>query len=230
MDNVEQPGAAKSPVRSRGRPRAGAAPDGVDGGVGRDALIDATIELLKTSPPSKITPVVVARYTGVHPSLIRYYFKTRASMLVAVAERVTERFGQQVEAAEDRDSSPRNRLCARIGALIDLNASYPFFHQLIVSEIATSDDPAAREMIAKFTNRGQGAYGSILRSGLADGSFRGMDPGLLYVVVIGMSEFFVSARRQLEIAQGMKIDEEELRAVYKAFVCDLVLNGVTRRD
>lgn len=230
MDNADEPGEIKVPTRSRGRPRAGAAPDGADAAVGRDALIDATIALLKTSPPSKITPVVVARHTGVHPSLIRYYFKTRAALLVAVAERVTERFGQQVEAAEDRDGSPQSRLCARIGALIDLNAAYPFFHQLIVSEIATSEDPAARDMIARFTNRGQGAYGSILRAGLVDGSFRGTDPGLLYVVVIGMSEFFVAARRQLEIAQGMEIDEEELRAVYKAFVCDLVLNGVTRRD
>lgn len=225
----EQP---KARARSRGRPRAAAVEKGAaDTSVGRDALIEATIDLLKTRPPSAITPVVVARATGVHPSLIRYYFRNRASLLVAVAERITEQFSQQVEkAAEQSDGTPRSRLCARIGALIDLNASFPFFHQLFVSEIAMSDDPAALDMVARFTNRGQGAYGTILRAGLVDGSFRGMDPGLLYVVVIGMSEFFVSARRQLEIAQGAPIDEEELRAVYKAFVCDLVLNGITRHD
>ncbi|MEE4455182.1 hypothetical protein [Novosphingobium resinovorum] len=231
MDNEDEPVEPKAPARSRGRPRAGAEGDAPDAGVGRDALIDATIDLLKTSPPSKITPVVVARHTGVHPSLIRYYFKTRAALLVAVAERVTQRFAQEVDAAaQDAASTPESRLCARIGALIDLNASYPFFHQLIVSEIAMSDDPAAHEMIAKFTNRGQAAYGQILRAGLADGSFRGMDPGLLYVAAIGMSEFFVSARRQLEIAQGVAIDEDEMRAAYKAFVCDLVLNGVMKKD
>ncbi|MGE4432169.1 MAG: TetR/AcrR family transcriptional regulator [Sphingobium sp.] len=231
MDNENEPAKIKAPARSRGRPRSGADGAAPDAGVGRDALIDATIELLKSNPPSRITPVVVARYTGVHPSLIRYYFKTRAALLVAVAERVTERFSEQVDAAtQDAASTPQSRLCARIGALIDLNSSYPFFHQLIVSEIAMSDDPAAHEMIAKFTNRGQAAYGQILRSGLVDGSFRGMDPGLLYVVVIGMSEFFVSARRQLEIAQGVEIDEAEMRAAYKAFVCDLVLNGVAKKD
>jgi TetR/AcrR family transcriptional regulator len=232
MAKTDEGGEATVAVRSRGRPRNVAEGTGAqDVSVGRDALIDATIELLKTRPPSAITPVVVARTTGVHPSLIRYYFKNRASLLVAVAERVTEQFSEQVEAAAlVSDGSPRSRLCARIGALIDLNATYPFFHQLIVSEIAPSEDPIAREMIARFTNRGQGAYGAILRAGLVDGSFRGMDPGLLYVVVIGMSEFFASARRQLETAQGMEIDEAELRAVYKTFVCDLVLNGVTSRD
>lgn len=215
------------PVRSRGRPRSNA--EGAGQVVGREALIDATIELLKSNPPSSITPVVVARSIGVHPSLIRYYFKNRSSLLVAVAERVTAHFGAQVEAAAEVDGSPRAKLTARISALIDLNASYPFFHQLMVSEIAASDDPVAQQMIAHFTTRGTNAYGAILRSGLADGSFRGMDPGLLYVVVVGMSEFFLAARRQLEIAQGHSIDEPELRAIYKAFVCDLVLNGVSAR-
>lgn len=228
MMNKAETGIA-NPARSRGRPRG--VPGEGDSVVGKDALIDATISLLKTNPPAAITPVVVARAIGVHPSLIRYYFKNRASLLVSVAQRVSLQLARQVEdAAETSDNSPRSRLCARIGALIDLNAEYPFFHQLIVSEIATSEDPEAQAMIAQFTNRGQGAYGTILRAGLVDGSFRGMDPGLLYVVVIGMAEFFVAARRQLEIAQGSTIDEAELRAVYKAFVCDLVLNGVATRS
>lgn len=230
MEKAGDQDGAKVHARSRGRPRGDGQGKDAEARVGRDALIDAAIDLLKAHPPAAITPVAVARHIGVHPSLIRYYFKNRATMLVAVAEKITERFSRQIEATtEETGSSPRSRLCARIGALIDLNAAYPFFHQLFVSEIATSDDPAAREMVTHFTHRGQGAYGAILRAGLVDGSFRGMDPGLLYIVVIGMSEFFVSARRQLEVAHGAAIDEDELRAVYKAFVCDLVLNGVAAR-
>jgi hypothetical protein len=53
---------AKAPARSRGRPRVGDA--AMDTSVGREALIDATIDLLKDMPPSAITPVLVARTTG----------------------------------------------------------------------------------------------------------------------------------------------------------------------
>ena len=218
---------AKAPARSRGRPSASA--KNVDASVGRDALIDATIELLKNMPPAKITPVVVARAIGAHPSLIRYYFHNRATLLVAVTEKLTQRFAAKFDQSAHSDGTAEERLCARIGAMIDLNATYPFFHQLFAQEIAGSEDPAARTMITQFTNRGTAAYGSVLRAGLADGSFRGMDPSLLYVAVVGMSEFFVSARRQFEIAQGFDVDEAELREAYKAFVCDLVLNGVRSR-
>lgn len=227
MDDSEQP--MTTMVRRRGRPRRTGAGE-PDQAVGREALIDATIELLKTTPPAQITPIAVTRALGVHSSLIRYYFNNRASLLVAVARTLIDRFGQAVEAAAHAaDDTPAARLCARIGRVIDLNASFPHFHQLIVSEIAESADPIGREMIGQLTRRGTTAYASILRGGLADGSFRGMDPALLYVVVVGMAEFFNSALRQLEIAQGGAVAEEEARAAYKAFVCDLVLNGVRVR-
>jgi AcrR family transcriptional regulator len=101
---------AKAPARSRGRPRVGDA--AMDTSVGREALIDATIDLLKDMPPSAITPVLVAR-PEVHPSLIRYYFRNRATLLVAVAEKLVERFAAQFEQSALSEGSPESRLCAR---------------------------------------------------------------------------------------------------------------------
>jgi AcrR family transcriptional regulator len=225
---AEAPTAPVKPARSRGRPRAGA--DDAATTVGRDALIDATIALLKDMPPAAITPVVVARSMGVHPSLIRYYFQNRATLLVAVAERITRQFADEFDLYAQESGTPETRLAGRIRTMVDLNATYPFFHQLFGTEIAGSQDPAARAIITQMTNRGIGAYGSILRGGLGDGSLRAADPGLLYTAVVGMGEFFVSAHRQMEIAQGSPIDERELREAYKTFICDLVLNGLRDRS
>jgi len=215
------------PTRSRGRPKAGA-PD-AERTVGRDSLIDATIDLLKVMPPAAITPSLVARTTGVHPSLIRYYFKNRASLLVAVAERVTQQFAEDMALYARGSGSPESRLAGRICTMIDLNATYPFFQQLFATEIAVSADPAAHGIITQLTHRGIGAYASILRGGQGDGSLRSADPFLLYAAIVGMSEFFVLAHHQMEIAHGAPIDEAELREAYKSFVCDLVLNGLRDR-
>jgi len=215
--------------RARGRPRNNdSAGDG--NAVGKDALIDATIELLRTTPPSAITPIVVARETGVHPSLIRYYFKNRARLLVAVAERMMAQLSTRVEkTAADPASSPRDRLFARIAAIIELNDSFPNFHQLMVNEMGESSDPAARALISQATFNGTTAYGRILSAGVADGSFRDLDPAMLYTVIVGMAEFLPAARHQLEIARGRPIDKEELRATYTNFVCDLILHGISPR-
>lgn len=215
------------PARSPGRPRLAGKENVGNRSVGRESLIEATVELLKTTPPSQITPTVVARSIGVHQSLIRYYFKTRASLLLATAEAMHERFGKQVEAAAAQsDGTPKSRLFARIGAIIDMSATFPFYHQLINLELAGSDDPAATAVVAHTIQRATGAYGSILRAGLADGSFRGTDANLLFATIVGMSEFFLAAHRQLEIGLGTPIDEAEMRGAYKAFVCNLVLNGI----
>jgi len=219
---------AETPVakagRGRGRPRAGA--DDIDTSVGRDALIDATIDLLKQMPPAAITPVVVARAMRVHPSLIRYYFQNRATLLVAVADKITQQYAKDFDLYAQETGTPESRLAGRIRTMIDLNATYPFFHQLFTTEIVPSDDPAARAIITQLTNRGVGAYSSILRAGLGNGSLHAADPGLLYIAIVGMSEFFGSGHRQLEIAQGIDINEAELREAYKQFVCDLVLGGL----
>ena len=100
--------------RSAGRPRSGSQP------VGREALIEVTCELLKSHPPSAVTRALVARHSNVDPSLIRYYFRDRDSLMVAAAESIVARFRSIVAAAYARtDNSARDMLMARIGALLE---------------------------------------------------------------------------------------------------------------
>jgi TetR/AcrR family transcriptional regulator len=207
--------------RAIGRPGAG------NPGVGRDLLIARTCELLRELPPSRVTRAQVARYTGVDPTLIRYYFKDRSSLLMAVAEEVTSQFpGILAEALRKSEQSPQGHLRARIGALLDLNVTYPFFHRLIVEEVMTSKAAAARALLGKLTERGVGAYTAILAAGAKDGSLRSVDSALLFLSIIGVCEFFVAGLPILRIAAADKHDEAAMTARYKSFICDLLLNGL----
>ncbi|WP_267381435.1 MULTISPECIES: hypothetical protein [unclassified Sphingomonas] len=230
MDKAASDDASSERVgaRNRGRPRGESAGNGQ--AVGRDALIDTTIKLLRTIEPKDITPMAVARATSVHPSLMRYYFGTRAGLLVAVAERMMSKVAARVEkAAGTSNGSPRDRLLARIAAIIELNDSFPNFHQLMVSEIAGSKDPLAQALIAQATRSGTSAYSEILAEGVEDGSFREVDPSMLYAAVIGMAEFLPAVRRQLELAYGRTESKQQLRETYTNFVCELVLGGLAVR-
>jgi TetR/AcrR family transcriptional regulator len=195
--------------------------------VGRDGILEKTCELLQQLPPDKVTRAEVARHTGVDPSLIRYYFKDGASLLVAAAEKLMSEFARNLDTAtRQSDNSPRSLLCARVGALFDLIVAHPHFHRLLIEAIAPSNASAAKQMMQEMTERTVAGYDAILAAGESDGSLRRVNPAQLVLAVIGMCEFFVAGLPILRIAMGGKLAEKEAARSYRDFVCDLLLHGL----
>src|SRR5688572_17248082 len=102
--------AAKPPAvtkrRGKGRPHASGAT------VGRDAVVAVTREMLKTTPPSRMSRNDVARAAGIDPALIRYYFGDQNTLLTEVLLQITSEAHQRrelarrgVEASSDRTST-----------------------------------------------------------------------------------------------------------------------------
>ncbi len=222
-----------APRRKVGRPagaRGTGRPKGENATVGRDALIDKACELLKTTQPAEITRAMVARETGVDPSLIRYYFSNRSALLAAAAKRITERYAVMLDEARARsDGSPESSLRERIRALVELMAEYPFFHRLFVEEIMGSDSEDARAVFEAVTARGATGYRAIVGAGVDSGAFREVDTTMLFAAIIGMAEFFKPGTKVIEEARGEAVPEAELRENYTHFICDLVLNGIAKR-
>ena len=207
--------------RAIGRPAAGSQ------GVGRDALIDKTCDLLTELPPNRVTRAEVARHTNVDPSLIRYYFHDRSSLLIAAAEKLSMKFGVMVEEEmREAEATPEGILRARVAAILKFETSYPFFHRLLLEEVMTSKTPAAKKLLNDLTQRGVEAYGKIVNGGVREGSLRKVDTAFLFLAVIGMCEFFVAGMPMLKVALGGKADVKTTGPRYESFVSDLLLNGL----
>jgi TetR/AcrR family transcriptional regulator len=214
--------------RGIGRPRAGDA-----SAVGRDALVAAACELLTHLPPAQVTRSRVARAVNVDPSLIRYYFRDRATLLLAAFDRLTEELLQtSAEILPDSAHAPAHqRLRASVKAMLRLNFRYPHFHQLLIEEVASMPDPVAREHMQRMTGRGLAAYDSILEAGANEHSMRRVDRAFLFVAVLGMAHYFIAGRKVVQEAVGGRAYDEQLLEQYADFVCDLLLNGLAgRRD
>jgi AcrR family transcriptional regulator len=232
---MPKPAARKRPVaksadrslrkrRGIGRPPAG------QHAVGRDALIARTCQMLTFMPPNRITRAEVARHMNVDPSLIRYYFRDRSTLLLAAAEKLTTDFIDILEEEQAQtDPSPAGRLRARVSTQLKLNVTYPFFHRLLIDELLTLDSPAARRFLDELTSRAVSSYGAILEAGLKEGVFRRSSGAFLFLAVIGMCEFFVNGMPILRIALGKDFDERAIGARYREFICELLLNGVKAR-
>jgi TetR/AcrR family transcriptional regulator len=218
----KQTGTAKRKRRTIGRPSSESQ------AVGRDALLAKTCELLRELPPEKVTRAEVARYTNVDPSLIRYYFEDRASLLVAAAEKLTADFAKNLDnAVKHSDNSPRSLLRARVHTLFDLNTEHPYFHRLLLQEIVPSNAPAAKKLMEELTRRAVGGYEAILAAGAKDGSLQRANPAYLLLAVIGLCEFFIAGLPILQIASPTKLDQNTVTREYREFVGELVLNGLS---
>ncbi|MGC3983062.1 MAG: hypothetical protein QM808_17550 [Steroidobacteraceae bacterium] len=209
--------------RSIGRPPASSP------GVGRQALIEKTCELLRTMPPDKVTRAAVARHAKVDPSLIRYYFKERSALLVAATEQITSQFSNVIAKGVATSHSPADLLRLRLETLLSTNLANPFFHRLMVDEIVPSKTAAAKQLLHKVNSRALAGYTSILEAGTKDGSLRQVEPAFLFIAVIGMCEFFLNGLPILKNLLGEDLDEEATTLRYREFVFDLLMNGLSNK-
>ena len=218
------PRAAARKRRGIGRPAAGSQT------VGREALITRTCEMLTELPPNRITRAEVARHMNVDPSLIRYYFRDRSTLLIAAAERLVDTFQRLLdEELAQSDMSAAGRLRARISALLKLNITYPFFHRLMIDELVTLDTPAAVRFVEQLTRDGVAGYTEVIDAGVKDGVFRRTSVPFLFLAVIGMCEFFVNGMPILRIVMGKDFDQRAISARYREFICELLLDGLKTR-
>jgi TetR/AcrR family transcriptional regulator len=226
--NRRPPG--KSTVRSAGKHRGIGRPAAGQQTVGRDALITRTCEMLMLMPPNKITRAEVARHMNVDPSLIRYYFRDRSTLLLAAVARLTAELARLMDDELARsDLTPESRLRARVSALLKLNVTYPFFHRLMIDELVNLDTPAAVHFVEQLTRDGVTGYADIIDAGVKDGVFRRTSVPFLFLAIIGMCEFFVNGMPILRIVMGKDFDQRAISARYREFICELLLDGLKTR-
>jgi TetR/AcrR family transcriptional regulator len=219
---------AARPATPRRRRGIGRPPAGTAHAVGRETLIAKACELLTRLPPSQVTRAEVARSTGVDPSLIRYYFRDRATLMLAAVERLTAEFVHNIEddASLRGNGSPRDQLRARVLSLFRLTYAYPYFHQLIVDEIANMNVPAARKLLQNLSDSGLRSYANIMEAGAQDGSLRRVDNAFLFISIIGMTHFFTTGAAVVKTTIGKREYNDALAEQYGDFICDLLLNGL----
>jgi TetR/AcrR family transcriptional regulator len=231
-------GAAEPAKRKRGRPRLttdAVVSSGKNGSneeaqsVGPEALVDMALGLLAEQPPSEITRASLARHAKVDPGLIRYYFKNRDSLMRTVAESLTQSLQRRASANPPKASlSAPEQIGARVKALLAFKLDNPFYHRLMMEDMARSESGESRALFDDVSQSAIMRYGNFLTEGVKDGSLRKVDPSFLYMAIIGLCDFYVTASPV--ILKGLdKKGRKDTNARYAEFICDILLNGLRPR-
>jgi AcrR family transcriptional regulator len=189
-------------------------------------LIEIACDVLKSKPPSDITRASVAREANVDPGLIRYYFQNRDSLMRMAAETLTQRLQARGAAAAGQPGlSGFEKISERVRALLAFKVENPFYHRLMMEEMAPSQDPESRALFMGIAGAAIERYRKYLEEGANEGEIRQVNPALLYIAIIGLCDYYVIAAPALAPFVG-ETNQDKLMQIYGEFICDLLLNGL----
>ncbi|NIJ07319.1 AcrR family transcriptional regulator [Sphingomonas vulcanisoli] len=204
--------------RGQGRPVSG------KNDVGRERLLAAAEKLLRIMPPARVTISRIAREANADPALIRYYFGSRAALLIAVVDRVTAHAERRAPGQDD----PTEVLADNIRKTVQFVRSAPFMHRLMIDELGQAGGEEARARVRDM-NLDLVAFYRDLFDTDAGSELVGADPLFLYIAILGASDFFSSAEVLIRELMPEGTDMKKLTAGFQDFLAKLVIDGLRKR-
>jgi AcrR family transcriptional regulator len=206
--------------RKRGRPHASQQP------IGREGIIASARALLERLPPHQVTIVRIAREAGVDPALVRYYFSSREELLLSVVENILNTW--TASHTPSATETPAEQLAAWIRGMIDFAGKVRSMQRLMIDECAEAESPRVRKRVRELNARAVQGYAKLFDPNRKD-ALAPADPLLVYIAVIGMSEFFFAGQPMIQPLLPKKTSARALAERYKEFVVGMVLNGLKGR-
>jgi AcrR family transcriptional regulator len=183
--------------RRQGRPAA------QEPSVGREGLLQRTLELLREMPPAELTRAELARRSGVDPTTIRHYFKDRDSLMIAAGAALLEELHSlERSALAAAAPEPRAQLRARIRVFLNFMHANPHFHRMMAEELMSSPSPLVRQAHHNWTSANISEMRELMSQGVGSGDFSDRDGAFIFIMIIGASEFFSNAAPLRRIAFG----------------------------
>lgn len=194
--------------------------------VGRAGIIGSARKLLEKLPPHQVTIKEIARQAGVDPALVRYYFASREELLFAVVENILTTWA--ASHAPPPGGTPAEQLATWIRGMVDFAGEVRSMQRLMIEECAESRSPQVRKRVRELNAAAVAGYARLFDPHHAQPLTRA-DPLLVYIAIIGMSEFFFAAQPMIRPLLPKSTSTATLTDRYKDFIVAMVLNGLKPR-
>ncbi|MEK7946834.1 TetR/AcrR family transcriptional regulator [Pigmentiphaga sp. YJ18] len=197
--------------------------------VGKAAIIDAAIALMKTKTPQELSVLEIATAAGVDPALIRYYFTNKQGLMRAAATHIMDQLQARSQVMLGQDAPLEARIRKRLVLLIEALKDNPRFLQLVLNEIYSHvDTPERIDTLQGVALRGLALSEALLVGRDGDPQLDAIDPRFLHVAFLGLCTFFVDAQPMLKVLFNGEPDAEDLTGRYLDFATRLILHGIVK--
>jgi len=205
--------------RVSGRPMA-------DEAVGRQIIIDTTIQLLKTRSPEQLSILEIANSAGVTRTLVRYYFTDLKGLLAEVTEHLMSQLQERMAVVMRLQGTIYERVHQRLLLRLEFMKEHPHFERLALSEIyyymPSGDTPPSETPLERITRRAMDLTGMLLD----DIPNSTIDSRFLHLVILSVSAFIPTARPLIDNLFGKGPDADRLMDEYLQFISRLLADRI----
>jgi TetR/AcrR family transcriptional regulator len=210
--------------RAPGRPR-----EARGDAVGADAIVRAACALLVQRAPAEITLALVAQTMRIDRSLIRYYYRNRANLMLALAQHLYEQLKTEFRQGKADSGGPEGQMRRHALVLLRFQVQHPYFHRLVMDEVAKSQDAAAMAFMKSFTAEGLSTYRALAEEAVKLPGVAPFDGAFLYLATISLTELFATGAPFLRVAFGDDYDAAAVQRRYERFITSFVVDGLRPR-
>lgn len=169
----------------------------------------------------------IAADAHANKAMLYYYFGNKRRLHRAVLENLFRQLRNGVYEAPSKNKTPRERLREFMTGYFDFLATHPNYPRLVhreAMEATRNFDWIVRQYLRPFHAR----LVSTIKEGIADGSFRAVDPLHMAFSILGMTTSYFAAAPIFSAVAGRQLLAPPALVERKAALLDFIDHGLVR--
>jgi AcrR family transcriptional regulator len=189
-------------------------------------LIDTAAALLTERVSLDVSLGEIAARSHLNSALIKYYFGNKEGLLLAVLEQDTDVAMAALDQLVSLSISAEQKLRLHITGIINSFYKRPYLNRLIHFLLDGGSKDVSLHVSSIFILPMLKAYRAIIDQGIEEGTFKNVDPIMLYYSLVGAADYLFSAAPAVRLLTGESEVSDKTRREYIAHVVETFLNGV----
>src|ERR1700752_1302025 len=173
----------------------------------------------------------IAREARVNKALLYYYFKDKETLYGAVLDNAFSGLKETVLRVLDGNAAPRDKILAYVGAYFDFIASNQLYPRLMQREMMRAREGQSQhidKVIKEYIQPIFVRVSDLMRTGIAEGEFRPVNPAHFVPSMVAMIVFYFSSAPVMQKIVGFNPLTPERIAERRAAVLDFISAALFR--
>jgi TetR/AcrR family transcriptional regulator len=193
-----------------------------------EQLLDAACKILTERNSTDLSLSDVAVASNLNSALVKYHFRNKEGLLLALVRRDAQLAMGQVEHLVSMTIPIEQKIRLHVHGAINTYAKYPYLNRLIHDLLDSKDENVVKDLNDFFVIPLVEAEAKLIQEGVDAGIFRKVEPMFFYYAVLGACDHLFYGRRIMKYAFNVDTISPELREQYADFVTAMAIRALRK--